>query len=74
MDDLKIMAIIAAGGVGMMLLFYLFGPPVAGFLLAAAFAKAGSDCKRDGGLGAEWFNLLAIVAFVLTVVLTAMKG
>ena len=35
MEDLKIMAIIAAGGVGIMLLCWLFGPNVGGGLAGA---------------------------------------
>lgn len=53
MDDFKIMLIIAAGGVGIMLLCWLFGPNVGGglagaglFILAARSFKGGMAPMR----------------------------
>lgn len=46
MSDFKIMAIIAAAGVGMMLLAWIIGPMAWGFMAAGAFALAARDCKE----------------------------
>lgn len=75
MEDLKIMAIIAAGGAVMLLLFWIIGPMAGGFMGAGMFALAARDFKKqDAEVMGNIFNLFALAMFVGTIVFQAMKS
>ena len=75
MEDLKIMAIIAAGGAVMLLLFWIIGPMAGGFMGAGMFALAARDFKKqDAEVMGNIFNLFALAMFIGTIVFHAMKG
>lgn len=75
MDDFKIMLIIAAGGVGIMLLAWVIGPMAWGFMGAGMFALAARDFKKQNAeVMGNIFNLFALVTFVATIVVQVMKG
>lgn len=75
MGDLKIMLIAAAVGAGMMLLAWVIGPMAWGFIGAGMFALAARDFKKPHEKAMRgFFNLLALVTFVATIVVQVMKS
>lgn len=68
MSDLKIMAIIAAGGVGIMLLCWLFGPNIGGGLVGAGMLiLAARSLKGWMAPARPIFYLCAIAVFFMYV-------
>lgn len=75
MGDFKIMLIATAVVVGMMLLAWVIGPMAWGFIGAGMFALAARDFKKPHEKAMRgFFNLLALVTFVATIVVQVMKS
>ena len=69
MEDLKIMAIIAAGMAGMLLLFWLVGPNIGGGLVGAGMLILAARSLKGGGMAPARpiFYLCAIAVFFMYV-------